>query len=183
MIGTLLVAPPAQEEDFWAKSVVFIYEENQKSIVGLVLNKPTDRTLQELAEHHGLEYDGDEPLYHGGPINPSALVMLHTDDWACSNTMQIGEDFRVSSDKTMLKRICSGDQPRKWRLFLGMSGWTPDQLKSEILGIPPYSKKRAWLTAPTADETILFGKNPDTVWKKSIDLAAASMVQNYFTIS
>jgi putative transcriptional regulator len=182
MIGTLLVAPPAQEDEFWAKSVVFIYEENKTSVIGLTLNKPTDRTLAELAEHHGLEYSGREVLYQGGPVNPAALVMLHTDDWACGNTMQIGESFRVSSDRTMLKRLCSGDQPRKWRLYLGMSGWTPDQLAGEISGHAPWNKKTAWLTA-SADESIVFGKAPEVIWKKSIDAAAASMVQNYFTIS
>lgn len=183
MIGTLLVAPPAQEDEFWAKSVVFLYEQNPSSIVGLALNKPSERTLSELAEHHGLEYDGDELLYTGGPVNPSALVMLHTDEWACGNTMQIGDNYRVSSDRTMLKRICSGDRPRKWRLFLGMSGWTPHQLEGELTGTPPWSKKKAWLTTPMATEEIVFGNDPDTIWEKSIDSVAASMVQNYFTIS
>ena len=182
MIGTLLVAPPAQEDEFWAKTVVFIYEQNHNSVVGLVLNKPSDRTLQELASHHDLEFLGPDVLYTGGPVNPAALVMLHTDDWACGNTMQIGERFRVSSDRTMLNRLCAGDRPRKWRLYLGMSGWTPSQLKSEISGEAPWNKKTAWLTAP-ADESIVFGKDPDKIWTKAIDSAAASMVQSYFTIS
>lgn len=182
MLGTLLVAPPAQEDEFWAKSVVFLYEQNVNSVVGLVLNKPSDRTLAELASHHDLEYTGKDLLYQGGPINPSALVMLHTDDWACGNTMQIADGYRVSSDRTMLKRICSGDTPRKWRLFLGMSGWTPSQLEGELTGIHPWSKKKAWLKA-TADESIVFGKDPETIWKKSIDSAAANMVQSFFTIS
>jgi putative transcriptional regulator len=181
MIGTVLVAPPAQEDEFWASSVVFIYEQNATSVVGLVVNKPTDRTLAELADHHGIEYYGDEILYAGGPVNPAALVMLHTDDWHCGNTMQIGDGYRVSSDKNMLKRLCSGDRPRKWRLFLGMSGWTPTQLQGEMLGSPPWNKKTAWLTA-SADENIIFGQNPDTIWKKGIDSAAANMVQNYFSI-
>lgn len=182
MIGTLLVAPPAQEDEFWSKTVVFIYEKNKNSTIGLVLNKPSDRSVRELAEHHGFNYKGSEMLHIGGPVNPNALVMLHTDDWACTNTMQIGSDYRVSSDKTMLERLCSGDTPRKWRLFLGMSGWGPHQLEGEIAGVPPWSKKTAWLTAP-ASESIMFGNDPSRVWKKSIDLVAETAVQNYFTIS
>ena len=182
MIGTLLVAPPAQEDEFWYKTVVFIYEQNKNSTIGLVLNKPSDRSVQELAEHHGFNYNGSDLLYIGGPVNPNALVMLHTEDWACSNTMQIGSDFRVSSDKTMLERLCKGDTPRKWRLFLGMSGWGPHQLEGEIAGVPPWTKKKAWLTAP-ASESIMFGNEPTKVWKKAIDLAAETAVQNYFTIS
>lgn len=182
MIGTLLVAPPAQEDEFWGKSVIFLYEQNPNTVVGLALNKPSERSLRELAEHHDLEFLGEEMLHTGGPVNPAALVMLHTNDWACGNTMQIGSDFRVSSDRSMLHRLCSGDKPRKWRLYLGMSVWTPAQLEGELSGTPPWSKKTSWLTAP-AEESILFGKNPDKIWEKSIELAAATMVQSYFTIT
>jgi putative transcriptional regulator len=181
MIGQMLVAPPAQDNEFWEKSVVFIYEQTQSSTVGLIVNKPSERKLSDLAEHHDLDYTGDELLYVGGPVNPSALVMLHTDDWVCTNTMHIGGQWRISSDRTMLSRICKGDAPRKWRLFLGMSVWSPMQLEGEIKGNPPWNKKTAWVTAP-ATESIIFSNSPDRAWKKSIDLAAQSMVSNYFTI-
>ncbi len=181
MIGQLLVAPPAQKHEFWEQSVVFIYEETLASTVGLIINKPSERKLSDLAEHHNLNYSGDEPLYIGGPVNQSALVMLHTDDWVCTNTMHIGGPWRISSDRTMLQRICSGDTPRKWRLFLGMSVWTPHQLEGEMRGEPPWNKKTAWINAP-ANESILFSKSPERAWKKSIDLAAQEMVSNYFTI-
>lgn len=181
MVGQLLVAPPAQDDDLWEKSVIFIYEQTAVSTVGLIVNKPGERKLSELAENHGLDWAGDDVLYVGGPVNPSALVMLHTDDWACTNTMHIGGPWRISSDKTMLSRICKGDAPRKWRLFLGMSAWGPHQLEGEISGNPPWNKKTAWVTAP-ANESIIFSNSPDRAWKKGIDLAAQSMVSNYFTI-
>lgn len=182
MVGELLIAPPAQEDEFWSRTVVYIYEQNKSGTVGLIVNKPTDKTLGELAEYHDIQYNGEELLYQGGPVNPNALVMLHTDDWACTNTMHIADGIRVSSDKTMLKRICSGDRPRKWRLFLGMSAWTAGQLEGELSGDPPWNPKMSWVTAP-ATEQVLFGKSPDQVWKLGIDLAASHMVQNFFNIN
>jgi len=182
MIGQLLVAPPAQTDDYWAQSVVFLYEETAKASVGIILNKRSDRTFRELAEHHDLDYDGDELLYIGGPVNPSALVMLHTDDWSCTNTMHVTGNLRLSSDRTMLKRLCEGDRPAKWRLFLGMSAWTPEQLAGEISGIAPWNKKTAWLTAPS-ETKLIFDAKPERIWKKSIDLAAAQMVGSFFNIS
>ena len=182
MIGTLLVAPPAQDDEFWGKSVVLIYEENANNTIGLAVNKPSDRTLSDLAEYHKIEYSGDELLYIGGPVNPNALVMLHSGDWACSNTMQISDSFRISSDKSMLKRICSGDRPKKWKMFLGMSAWTPAQLQGELSGVAPWSKKKAWLTAPSTEQ-LVFGKHSESAWKRGIDLAATHAVQNFFTIS
>lgn len=182
MQGQLLVAPPAQEDEFWSKTAVFLYEQNHTNTIGLIVNKASERMVSDLANHHDIEYNGTEPLYVGGPVNASALVMLHTDDWRCSNTMHICENFMISSDRTMLQRVCSGDAPRKWKLFLGMSVWTNTQLLGEVQGTPPWNKKTSWLVAHP-EESILFGKDPDRVWKRGIDLAAKEMVQNYFTIS
>lgn len=181
MVGQLLVAPPAQNNDFWEKTVVFLYEQTANSTVGLIVNKPSEKKLADLAEHHDLEYTGNDVIHIGGPVNPSALVMLHTDDWACTNTMHIGGPWRVSSDRTMLGRICAGDRPRRWKMFLGMSVWTPIQLEGEIRGNPPWDKKTAWVTAP-ANESVIFSNSPERSWKKGIDLAAQSMVSNYFNI-
>jgi putative transcriptional regulator len=181
MVGQMLVAPPAQTDEYWEKTVIFLYEQNKQNTIGVIVNKPSDRPLSDLARHQDIEYHGDEMLYLGGPVNPSALVMLHTDDWRCSNTMHISDALMVSSDRSMLTRICSGDAPRKWRLFLGMSAWANSQLIGEIQGIPPWNKKTAWVPA-SAEESIVFGKDPDRAWKRSIDLAAKDMVSSYFNI-
>ena len=182
MVGQLLVAPPAQDDEYWGNSVVFLYEQTKQATVGLILNKPSDRTFDELAQHHNLEYNGNEPIYVGGPVNPSALVMLHTDDWTCSNTMQITNTLRISSDRTMLDRLAKGDCPKRWRLFLGMSVWTPEQLEGEMQGQRPWSKKTAWLTAPV-DDRLIFDTKSDRMWKRSVELAAQDAVDSFFTIT
>lgn len=182
VVGRLLVAPPAQEDDFWSESVIYIYEQNQASVVGIVLNKPSDKTVSDLAEHHGFVYPKKDLIHLGGPVNSSALVMLHTDDWICSNTMHIEGNLRVSSDKSMLKRICNSDTPQHWRMFLGMAGWIPTQLEGEISGTPPWSKKTAWLLAP-ADQSIIFEKHPEKMWKRAIDSAVQEMTESYFSIN
>lgn len=179
--GQLLVSPPVQEDEFWAQSVVFLYEESPAAVIGLVLNKPSDRTVQELAEHQGLTYFGKEMIYIGGPVNSSALVMLHTDDWTCSNTMHIKNGLRISSDGTMIERLCDGDRPKKWRLFLGMSGWTPKQLDAEINGTPPYTKSASWLVSPMAAD-IMFEEDDKTMWKHALDLAIQEATSSYFHI-
>lgn len=179
--GQLLVAPPIQEDEFWSQSVVILYEESPAAVVGLVLNKPSERTVEELAEHQGLTYSGEEKIYVGGPVNPAALVMLHTDDWTCSNTMHIKNGLRISSDGTMIQRLCEGDRPKKWRLFLGMSGWTPKQIDAEINGTPPYTKKASWLVTPV-NSNIIFEKDDQTMWKRALNLAIQEATASYFHI-
>lgn len=182
LLGKLLVAPPAQDDDFWSKSVILVYEQNNGNNIGLTLNKTSDKSLENLAKHHGIVYSGKDQLYIGGPVNMSALVMLHTDDWICTNTMHITGGYRISSDRSMLSRICSHDSPRRWRMFLGMAAWMPGQLESELSGTPPWDKKRSWLVAP-AEEHIVFEKNPEKMWKRAIDSAVQEMTDSFFSIN
>jgi len=182
LVGKLLVAPPAQTDEFWEKSVIYLYEENPNAIVGLALNKPSDRNFAHLAEHHGLAFSGSNNIHIGGPVNPAALVMLHTEDWICTNTMHIGDNFRISSDKGMLSRICKKDTPRQWKMFFGMCGWTRGQLEGEIQGSHPWSKKTAWLVA-NADEKLVFMDDPEKLWKQALDRAVEEITGSFFQIS
>lgn len=181
MIGQLLVAPPTQDNEPWERSVIFIYEESHSGTIGLITNKPSDRTLAEVAETQGVHYTDDDVIYLGGPVNSGALLMLHSDEWCCSNTMYIAPGFAISSDRQMLHRLAAGDRPRRWKMFLGMSAWSSAQLEGEMIGDAPWDKRKAWITAP-ATQNIVFADKPDLAWKRSINLAAKEMVESYFTI-
>lgn len=180
--GRLLVAPPSQTDEAWNETVIFVYEETEQAVIGLVLNKESDRSVSELADHHDLDYPGNDMIYLGGPLNSSALVMLHTDDWSCTNTMQVEGGLRISSDRTMLKRLCTGDTPRRWKLFLGMSGWSPKQLEAEITGKHPYSKKTAWLVSSKLDKSLIFNTDPTEMWKSALEEAIQETTESYFHI-
>ena len=180
--GKILVAPPLNNDDFFEKSVVFLYDQTSRSTTGVIVNKPSNRTLKELCEFNDLKYSGREKIYIGGPVNPSALIMLHSTDWACSNTIEVHNDWRISSDQSMLPRLATGDKPRFWKLFLGMCGWTAGQLEGEIAGIPPWSRSSSWLIGSPTDE-LLFSKKSDKIWSLAISNCSQEMIDSYFTIS
>lgn len=179
-VGHLLVAPPCQDDEFWEHSVIFIYE-NTATTVGVILNKKSDRTVSELAEYHNLSYPRSDKLNVGGPMNQSSIVMLHTDEWSCTNTMHVNNGIRVSSDNTMISRICNDDTPDRWKLFLGMCIWNKGQLNSEVNGNPPFSKKKAWLIAP-ATHDIIFEKHPQKMWNKALESAVQYATDSFFII-
>jgi putative transcriptional regulator len=179
-VGQLLVAPPAQDDEFWQNSVIFIYE-HAKTTVGITLNKKSERTIAELANYHNLSYVGRDLINVGGLMNPAALIMLHSNDWKCNNTMYIDKGICISSDNTMLARICAGDRPRKWRLFLGMCVWSIGQLNNEINGTGMHSKKHAWLVAP-ANPDIVFERNPQRMWNKALESAVKHATDSFFFI-
>lgn len=181
LLGKVLAAPPINEDEYWAKSVVFVYEQNHENTIGVIVNKPSEKDVKDLCEHHDLTYHGNEKLYIGGPVNPGALVMLHSNDWHGDNTLEIDSYWRISSDRTMLHRICQGDKPKQWRLILGMSAWKVGQLEGEISGKHPWSKSHSWLVSSPTDR-ILFGKEPEVQWNHALHVSGKEMIDRYFSI-
>lgn len=179
-LGKLLVANPCQTDEYYENSVIFIYEDSSTT-VGVILNKSSERSLGELADYHSLNYIGNDWLNIGGKKNPTALIMIHTDDWFCTNTMHVENGISISSDHTMLERVCDGDEPRKWRFFLGLCIWPQGQLEQEIKGISPYSKKNAWLTT-NASEKIIFEKHPQKMWNMAVESAVKRATSSFFKI-
>lgn len=173
--GKLLVATPELTRDStFRRSVVYIYEHNDDVVIGLCLNKPTDYKINEVVRIQGHMFEqGNEKLYKGGPISPQSVILLHTDEWYSSNTMQIGNGLAISSDELMFEKISMGNEPENHRLMAGVSSWHPRQLEQEI------HKWKAWLVAD-ADPELFFFKDGDEQWNKAIMISSQQMFDQYF---
>ena len=180
-VGHMLVAPPANTDKFFEEAVILLYEESNGSTFGLTVNKQSDRTVTELCEYYGLVYEGDDLVYIGGPVNPTALIMIHSNDWRCSNTLMVNKKFGISSDANMLRRLVSGDRPAYWKLCLGMCKWTPEQLEREINGIAPWKESNAWLTGNPIS-SIIFHPDDTKCWHTAVATCGDDMGKQYFSI-
>ena len=168
--GTLLIAHPDLDDEFFQFSTVLITEDHQHGTTGLCINKLNDMSLSEAA---GLQdWASTEELYTGGPVNARALIMIHSADWYSSNTMPVNTEFSISSDQLMTEKIAMGNDPRNYRFVNGVSSWKPKQLSEEIA-------QGKWLTMP-ASEAIVYGYTGETQWKKAINNYAELAVAQYF---
>lgn len=178
LIGNLLIAPPSVKGNFFQKTVVLLTEHHVNGSVGLALNKPSQMTIKEFAKQNGVTIDNVHDFVHiGGPVNVKALTMLHSSEWQCNNTMKINKYFSISSSQEILTRMAMGVVPKQWRIFVGLCGWTKDQLLNEVEGRPPYSHNLSWLTA-TANSEVVFGLDSQEQWTESIELAGSEFAQN-----
>lgn len=177
IVGNLLIAPPSVKGNFWYKTVVLITEHGAHGSVGLVLNKRSQLSLPEFGEQVGCNLDIPGFVYLGGPVNVKNLTVLHTSEWTSKNTMRISDEFSISSDDTILNRLAMGDRPEYFRIFLGICGWSPNQLVSEIKGTPPWQPETSWCTA-TADIEAVFGSDNKDQWCKALDRSGLEFAQN-----
>jgi len=177
LTGKLLVAPPSVRGSFWAKTVIFITENHDRGSMGLVLNKQSKMPINEFSQQVGLCANLDGNLHIGGPVNIKALTLLHSAEWACSNTMNINNEFSISSSQDLLLRLSTGDRPQWYRMMLGLCAWAPDQLENEIKGEDPYSHNTSWLTA-TPSTNFVFNLDNSEQWTQGIEQSGMEFVNS-----
>ena len=180
--GKILIAHPnAPKDTIFHKSVIYIYQHSlEKGSIGLILNKPSRYTVQDICDEKKIQFSGNvPPVFHGGPVNSQALVLLHTDDWATHNTARVSGNLMISSDDFMLEKLAHGDAPAHWRLFAGMSGWSPLQIEAELTGKWPYKPENSWLIAtPTAE--LLLQTRYNVLWEHAFKISSSQMFAEYF---
>jgi putative transcriptional regulator len=174
----LLIAPPNIPDSRFKEAVIMLLSDNSSGSLGLVLNQPLNATTYDL--HYDSQL-GDQPklalpLYWGGPVSPESVWMIHESGWTSENTMEVGRDVAVSSDQAMLDAIQIGEHPRSFRLFAGFASWAPGQLKAELLGRQPWSKKHSWLTTTCPDIDWLFECPVEELWNRATALCAQQAV-------
>lgn len=177
LTGKILIAPPNVRGNFWQKTVIFVTEDHARGSMGVVLNKQSKMSIREFGEQCNVDIDLDGFVYVGGPVNVKALTLLHSSEWKTNNTMQVNNEFSISSSHELLHRLAMGDHPKHWRLLVGLCAWAPEQLTNEIKGVPPYNHDFSWLTA-TPSYTSVFGLDDKDQWTQSIEQSGTEFVQN-----
>jgi len=179
--GQLLISHPNLPSDnFFYRSVVYIYEDGKDGTLGVVINKHTDHKVKDLCKTKGIMFpDSTRMIFQGGPVNPGSIVILHTDEWSSGNTMYAGGRFNLSSDEHMFTKIAMGDQPAYYRVMAGISAWGPGQLDMELNARFPYTSANSWLTA-TANDSIIYEYDGDEQWNEAVKLSSQQMIHTYF---
>lgn len=150
-----LIAMPAMQDPVFGGTVVYVCEHNENGVLGVVINKPTDMTMQVLFERIDLEPAPnlapaivDEPIMFGGPVQDDRGFVLHTPGARYSSSLTVTDDVAFTTSIDVLEAVARGAGPDRMLVSIGYSGWSPGQLEDEI-------SRNGWLTVG-ADAHILF---------------------------
>lgn len=160
--GDLLIAEPLLDQPYFKRSVVLLLEEDENhGQVGLTLNVPTPVTLQDIFPDWSA--GKKVKIYSGGPVECDRLFMLHTLGDFFDGAMEVAPGLYVGADLNQVMDYIQNEEDLegKIRFFLGYSGWTKDQLSTEILN-------HSWaLTRPHAKGDALIGKGNE-YWRREV---------------
>jgi len=139
-----LVASPQLLDPNFVKTVVLMIQHNEEGALGVVLNRPGDKTVAQLWEEvSGAPCQLGEPICLGGPV-PGPLLAVHTNQFFAEMEILSGV-FLAASKKHLDDLMLQEGDPIK--VFLGHAGWGPGQLEQEL-------NAGAWLTMPATVEYI-----------------------------
>lgn len=154
--GQLLIAGPTLVDPNFQRAVVLVVEHSEEGALGLVLNRPSETTVGEAVSELDELLDVDEPLFIGGPVQQSALIVLAEFEDAREAALLAFDDVGVlgTSDDREPPAIVG---TRRGRAFAGHAGWGPGQLDAEL-------ERDDWILEPATREDA-FTESPQDLWQ------------------
>ena len=152
LANRFLIAMPSLADPNFSRTVTYLCDHNAEGAMGLVINRPLELSLADLAPHVEVEVTdaarADTAIFQGGPVQAERGFVLHrpTGDWEA--TLDITEDIGLTMSRDIIEAIAQGEGPRDHLIALGYAGWGAGQLEAELAA-------NAWLSGP-ADPGILF---------------------------
>jgi putative transcriptional regulator len=153
--GQLLIAGPALlDPNFW-RTVVLIVDHTDEGAFGLVLNRPSDTSAGEATAELADLLDPDDPVFIGGPVQPSALIVLAQFEDPDDAALLAFDDVGVVGQADAPEYAGAG--VRRARAFAGHSGWGPGQLDAEL-------ERGDWILDRARTEDAFSGE-PRSLWE------------------
>ena len=151
-----LIAMPSMADPVFGGTVVYICEHNERGALGVVINKPTDMTMENLFERIelSLTHDGHvsdhskQPIMFGGPVQEGCGFVLHAPIGNYAASLKVTDELAFTMSRDVLEAFASSEGPDRLLISIGYSGWGPGQLENEI-------SNNGWLTV-RADSNVMF---------------------------
>lgn len=156
LAGSLLLAHPGLLDPNFRRSIILLSQHSDEGAMGVIINRPTGKTLSELSGDFALGELADVPVFCGGPVKDKQLILSA---WESSDESGVFKlYFGLDPEKAAeMKRT---NDELVVRAFLGYSGWTGGQLEGEL-------QQNAWVVAPM-DGGLLQESDASDLWRTVI---------------
>ncbi len=158
-----LVARPGLPDPNFRESVVLVTQDERAQATGVIINRPTDRSLAELLPGERFK-SFTEPIFFGGPVALQGLFAVFRADKLPGEAVTMLPGLYLALQPDTIDSLLNSP-PRSIRFFAGYSGWAPGQLRGEI-------DRGDWL-AVEADADTVFLKDTSRLWRDMVQRARA----------
>jgi putative transcriptional regulator len=154
----ILIAHPAFRDLEYRQTVLVAAPAPNGGHVGVILNRPTRRSLGSLFPEHEPSKKVADPVYYGGPFSRGALVALvRADHTPGSGSVLLMKNLYLAFRANTIDQVIEAT-PNEARYFVGYVGWRPGELRGEI-------DRGLWSVA-NADLEVIFRKDTEGLWEE-----------------
>ena len=169
--GDILIAEPYSVDTYFRRTVVYLVDHStHDGSIGFILNRPTNLMINEVLANFP---EFEAKLYFGGPVANDNVYYIHTAGHILDNSIEVQSGIYWGGDFVKLKFLIENKiiLPHQIRFYLGYSGWSDNQLPSEL-------EQKDWLVS-NGDINYIFYKKPKDLWS----LVLKNMGVNYEVIA
>jgi putative transcriptional regulator len=160
--GTLfLVARPGMPDPNFRESVVLVRHEESGESTGIIINRPTNKSLAAILPGERFKRFTD-PLFFGGPVASQGMFAVYRAGKRVGESITLLPDLHLALQASAVDELMHSP-PESIRFYMGYSGWAPGQLRAEI-------ERGDWLVL-NADADTVFTPDTKGLWSRLVRMA------------
>ena len=161
---TLVATPRLIDPDYRSTVLLAVSVENNRH-VGVIINRPTGRSLSSLFPEHAPSKMVKDPVYFGGPmLRQAVFAVVHIDHTPGPGSIQMMKELFLATQGTVVDHIIE-ETPNEARYYVGYVAWRPGELRQEV-------DRGLWYVLD-ADPDLVFRKDPGSLWEELLRRARA----------
>lgn len=161
----LLVATAQLNESSFRRTVILSLPIAGDRHIGIIVNRPSRRTLAELFPEHGPSKQVTEPVFFGGPMSQRAVfALVRAAENPGRGALRVTDGLFLAMTADTVDRIIE-QTPRQARFYIGDVIWRPGELSEEL--------SDGYWHVMNVDPDLLFRKDTQVLWDELSRLARA----------
>lgn len=153
----ILVAAPNLAEAVYRQSVIIATAIEGGRFIGVMINRPTRRTLSSLFPEHSPSKAVVEPVFFGGPMSRSAVFALSRSQLANgTGSIPVLKNLYLAITVNVVDKVIE-EAPNDARYYVGNVMWRPGELQDEI-------RRGVWHVLDATPD-VVFDKDPAHLWE------------------
>jgi putative transcriptional regulator len=161
--AVFLVASPQFRDPTYHHTVVIAAPLENGGHIGVILNRPTSRSLSSLFPEHEPSKRVADPVYFGGPFSRTALVaVVRSDASPGQGSLPLMKSLYLAINVGTIDHIIEST-PNDARYYVGYVGWRPGELRNEI--------DRGMWSVLNADPKTVFRKDTNGLWEELLRMS------------
>lgn len=168
--GKMLVASEQLPDPSFRRAVILLLEYEASGALGVIVNRPTDVTLDSVLPDVAELKGRSETIFLGGPVARDRMILLVRMAKPPEPSAQVLDGLFITPSFEVLRELARGPRENSpFRAFAGYAGWGPGQLDAEV-------GRGDWDVVP-GDAARVIAREPAKLWDELHEHAQGEWVR------